>query len=132
MINFGLSKSNFSGSRPQPSNVPGRKFSIRISASVTSVLTISCASVCRKSKDSERLFLDCTCHHTEVPSFSKRHLRKASPTLGGSILTTSAPKSANVLAANGPAMSCPISITFNPASGSIRHLHLSQSSMPTK
>ena len=80
---------------------------------------MSCASACRKSRDSDFLLRDCTCHQTDVPSFSKRHLRKASPTLGGSILMTSAPKSANVLAANGPAISCPISTTFNFAKGSI-------------
>ena len=90
-----------------------------MSASLARALTISCASACRRSNESDRLFRDCTCHHTDVPSFNRRHFRSASPTLGGSILTTSAPKSANVLAANGPAINCPISITFNPDSGSI-------------
>lgn len=40
-----------------------------------------------------------------LPSFSKRHLRSGSPAPGGSSLTTSAPQSASVLAAKGPAIS---------------------------
>jgi hypothetical protein len=44
-----------------------------------------------------------------------RHLRKGSPAPGGSILTTSAPKSASVLEANGPAISWPSSRTLIPA-----------------
>jgi hypothetical protein len=42
---------------------------------------------------------------TEVPLCSTRHLRKGSPPAGGSILITSAPKSANILPQKGPAIS---------------------------
>jgi len=66
---------------------------------------------CFKSRATERLLRDWICHHTDVPSLSKRHLRKGSPELGGSILITSAPKSAKVLAAKGPAINCPSSMT---------------------
>jgi len=72
-----------------------------------------------KSSATERLLRACTCHQTEVPSFSKRHLRSGSPAPGASILMMSAPKSASVLAANGPAISWPSSSTFNPVSGLI-------------
>src|SRR6516165_12758241 len=41
--------------------------------------------------------------------------RKASPAPGGSILITSAPKSANNVAAVGAAMKLPQSITFKPS-----------------
>ncbi|CFP63192.1 Uncharacterised protein [Bordetella pertussis] len=59
---------------------------------------------------------DCASHQTEVPSCSRRHLRSGSPCPGGSILMTCAPKSASVLAAKGPAISCPSSSTRMPAS----------------
>src|ERR1700722_8369242 len=85
------------------SRVPGLKFSISTSDSATSLRTISWAAGSRRSSVTERLLRDCTCHQTDVPSLSKRHLRKGSPDLGGSILITSAPKSASVLAQNGPA-----------------------------
>ena len=55
----------------------------------------------RRSSATERLLRDCTCHQTEVPSLSSRHLRSGSPAPGGSILITSAPKSPSVLAAEG-------------------------------
>jgi hypothetical protein len=100
-IKRGLAASNSSGPRFQPSIAPGRKFSISTSASRASLRTTSWPSGVRRSSASERLLRDCTCHHTEVPSFSRRHLRKGSPVPGGSILTTSAPKSASVLAAKG-------------------------------
>src|ERR1700730_15173298 len=68
------------------------------------------------------LFLACTYHHSEVPSCSSRHCLSGSPpglfpSAGGSILTTSAPNSANILPANGSAMSCPSSSTLMPLSG---------------
>ena len=106
-----------SGPRPQPSIAPGRKFSISTSASLASWRTMAWASGRFKSRATERLLRDCTCHQTEVPSFKSRHLRSGSPAPGVSILMTSAPKSPNVLAANGPAINCPSSSTFKPASG---------------
>ena len=43
---------------------------------------MSCPSVFRRSSASDRLLRDCTCHHTEVPSFSKRHLHSGSVAAG--------------------------------------------------
>jgi hypothetical protein len=114
MISRGLRARSVSGPRPQDSIAPGRKFSISTSASLASRLTMSCASGVRKSRARLRLFRDCTCHQTEVPSLSIRQTRSGSPAPGGSILITSAPKSARVLAANGPAISWPSSMTFRP------------------
>ena len=119
MMRRGLIFSSASGPRPQPSMAPGRKFSISTSTSPASCRTMSCARGSFRSRASERLLRDCTCHQTEVPSFSKRHLRSGSPMPGGSILITSAPKSAKVLAANGPAISWPSSSTFRPLSGPV-------------
>src|SRR5690606_11170602 len=55
---------------------------------------------------------------------SLRHLRNGSPPgcplrAGGSTLITSAPKSAIIRAANGPAINCPSSSTRRPASGPV-------------
>ena len=116
-ISFGLRACRSSGPSPQPSMAPGRKFSISTSASRASSRTMACACGWRKSNARDCLLRDWTCHHTEVPSLSRRHLRNGSPLPGGSILMTSAPKSARVLAAKGPAISCPSSTTLSPASG---------------
>ena len=71
----------------------------------------------RRSMAIERLLRDCTCHHTEVPSVENlapvAQRIATRPALRS--LITSAPKSPSVLAANGPAMSCPISTTRSPA-----------------
>ncbi|MNE17666.1 hypothetical protein D3C80_1106550 [compost metagenome] len=108
-----------STSHPSPhfSRVPGRKFSMRMSASCISRFTTSCASAWRRSSVTDCLLRDWAAHHTEVPLCSKRHLRKGSPVTGGSILMTSAPNSARIFAAKGPAISCPISTTLMPSSG---------------
>src|SRR6218665_353736 len=100
---------------PQPSSVPGRKFSISTSAPAISRRAMSWPSLWRKSSAIERLLRDCTCHQTEVPpSSSMRQLRSGSPAPGGSILITSAPKSPRVSPTKGPAISWPISITRRP------------------
>src|SRR5690606_22546290 len=79
-----------------------------------------------RSTVTERLLRACTDHHSEVPEGSSgcslRHLRKGSPPsapsrAGGSILITSAPKSAIIRPAKGPAISWPSSSTRRPASG---------------
>ena len=106
---------NCSQPSPQPSSVPGLKFSISTSASRTSRRTTSWPSGWRRSSVTLFLLRDCTCHHTLVPSLSKRHLRSGSPSPGGSILMTSAPKSPSVLPQNGPAISWPSSRTLMPA-----------------
>ncbi len=120
-ISRGLPAISCCGSRPKPSSAPGRKFSTSTSACSASARTIATSSASLRSSATERLLRDCTCHHTEVPSLSNRHWRSGSPPLpgspGGSTLITSAPKSASVLAANGPAMSWPSSSTRSPASG---------------
>src|SRR5690606_41324215 len=79
--------------------------------------TLAWPSAALRSSVTERLLRDCTCHHSEVPSLSLRHLRSGSPTFGGSILITSAPNSPSSLLAKGPAISWPISTTLRPCSG---------------
>src|SRR4051812_36817040 len=116
-IRRGLISSSLSGPSAQPSSAPGRKFSTSTSHSQASLRTISCACSFFKSSAMLRLLRDCTCHHTEVPSLIIRQWRNGSPPAGGSTLITSAPKSPNVFAANGPAMSWPSSSTFRPARG---------------
>src|SRR5262245_15998145 len=111
----GLMRESSSQPTPHSSSVPGRKFSINTSASATSCRRSSCPSALRRSTAIERLFRDCTCHHTEVPSLISRQLRSGSPLPGGSILMTSAPKSPRILPQKGPAISCPSSTMRTPA-----------------
>src|SRR5450631_2973520 len=117
MISPGLVALSASYPRPQSSITPGLKFSTSTSASRISARTCSRDAASLRSSVTLRLLRDCTCHHTLVPSWSKRHWRNGSPVPGGSILMTSAPKSAKVFAANGPAISWPNSTTFNPTKG---------------
>src|SRR5699024_5373981 len=61
------------------------------------------------------LFLDCTYHHRLVPSSISLHTLNGSPVLSFSTFITSAPKSAKILPANGPAINDPNSSTLNPS-----------------
>ena len=115
MIKRGLRRCNSSQPKPHFSRVPGRKFSTKISASKAKLRAIACPSGRRKSRQIDSLLRDCACHQTEVPSCNMRHFRKGSPSPGASTLMISAPKSANVLAAKGPAINCPNSNTLIPA-----------------
>ena len=56
-----------------------------------------------------------TTKYVLIPSFFGSMFRARSPVLGVSTLMTSAPISANIEAAKGPAMTRPKSNTFNPA-----------------
>src|SRR5690606_25981247 len=96
-----------------------------MSAPAASRRTRSWPSGWRRSMQIERLLRACTDHQSEVPDGSSgqslRHLRSGSPPSprelgGGSTLITSAPKSAIMRAAKGPAISCPSSITRSPRS----------------
>src|SRR3546814_4684559 len=89
MTSLGLMAFKCSHPSPQPSRQPGLKFSMTTSTSLTSLRTTSCASACRRSSVIDFLLRDCTCHHTEVPSWISRHLRKGSPLTGGSTLMRS-------------------------------------------
>src|SRR6266850_4080678 len=59
----------------------------------------------------QRLLRAWAAHQSEVPPCSLRQLRSGSPAPGGSTLITSAPNSARMRAANGPAISVPSSTT---------------------
>src|SRR5882672_2540784 len=116
MTSPGLPAARPSYPRPHFSSVPGRKFSITTSASFAMRRTISWPSGRRRSAVTDFLLRFWTYHHSDVPRWSFLHLRTGSPP-GGSILITSAPKSAKNFPAKGPAMSCPSSTTFTPARG---------------
>src|SRR5215468_7978343 len=83
----------------------------RYSAACPSLLTRSSASPRLLRLSSSRPYGCCDCG---MPG-SFGTCRKASPAPGGSILITSAPKSANNVAAAGAAMKLPQSITFKPS-----------------
>src|SRR5690606_33588548 len=116
MIRLGLIAESCSHPMPHFSSVPGRKFSMTMSASATSLRTIAWPSSDFRSSVSDFLLRLWVYHHREVPSCNLRHLRKGSPVPGGSILITSAPNWANNALAYGPAMSEPNSSTFTPES----------------
>ena len=81
---------------------PGRKFSTTMSASATSLRTMSRPWECFRFTVTDCLLRDWTNHHREVPSYSLRHLRRGSPPSGDSIFTTSAPNSAQQAGGEGP------------------------------
>src|SRR6476659_1461927 len=116
---FGFSRESCSQPRFHFSSAPGRKFSTAICEPRARRRTISCPSGRRRLHVTDFLFRDCTCHQREVPLRMRRHLRSASPSPGGSILITSAPKSASVLAQNGPAIRLPSSSTRTPLKGPV-------------
>src|SRR5688572_13215832 len=113
----GFSAESCSQPRFHFSSAPGRKFSTTIWQVFASRRTISWPSGLRRLQVTDFLLRDCTCHQSEVPLRILRHLRSGSPSPGGSILITSAPKSARVLPQNGPAIRLPSSITRTPVRG---------------
>ena len=64
-----------------------------------------------------RLLRAITFHHSDLPSFIGVQWRIESPPPGNSTLITSAPKSASWVAASGPAIIVPASITRSPFKG---------------
>ncbi|MNL31214.1 hypothetical protein D3C87_1529900 [compost metagenome] len=97
--------------------MPGRKFSTSTSASFNSSFRIRWPSGWCRSSVTDFLFRASTFHQRLSPSTIGPIWRSASPPRGCSILITSAPKSANSVAATGPATIVPISITRTPAKG---------------
>src|SRR2546428_7756742 len=110
----GFSADSASQPRPQPSKVPGRKFSTRTSAPRTSRLSSAWPAGCARFSVTERLPRAYTFHHSSPRSRSQ--VRSGSPPRGFSILTTSAPWSASTVASTPPAISREQSITRSPAS----------------
>ena len=112
MMSFGLDAIKSSGVMFHFSSVPGRKFSMRMSAVSINSLATRWPSSWRKSRVIDFFPRAMTGHQSDMPSaFSRPHSRMGSPSIGGSILMTSAPKSAMSWPQKGPATSCPISIT---------------------
>src|SRR5450830_711207 len=88
-----------------------------MSASASNCLRIARPSGCLRFSVSDFLLRACTNHHSEVPSYSLRHLRSGSPPSGDSTLITCAPNSAQMREAKGPAIRVPSSMTFRPERG---------------
>src|SRR5699024_12505082 len=88
--------------------------SILTSVSLAISLIISFPSSAFRLSLIDFLFRACTYHQRDVPSCTTRHFLIGSPVLGVSTLITSAPKSANILPAKGPAIKVPNSNTRNP------------------
>ena len=95
MTSLGLSAHSASGDMPQRSSVPGRKFSTRMSAVAIRSRASCWPSASRRFRVIDFLLRAITGHHSDRPcGFSRPHWRIGSPAPGGSILITSAPKSA--------------------------------------
>ncbi len=83
--------------------VPGWKFSTSTSAWATSRFSRSAPSGLRRSSVADFLLRHSCSQGRESPlSVMVPNLRRGSPTLGSSILITSAPNSASCVAQNGP------------------------------
>ena len=106
-----------SAPRPRRCITPGRKFSTRTSARPTRSSAISSPLSCWRSSTMLRL-PRFTFANIEVKPPRRYHsYRSKSPRPGGSTLMTSAPWSANIMAASGPEMTAEKSTTRIPASG---------------
>src|SRR5712671_193545 len=105
-----------SAEKPSLSSAPGRKFSVRTSEVLISFETISLPCACARSI--ARLFLLRlnTGKKPEPAASSRRVLSPAS----GSILMTSAPRSASTSPHAGPITMCANSTTRTPSSGSTK------------
>ena len=113
----GLCFFNSSQPRPQPSNVPGWKFSTSTSARSTSFFSSAAPSAFLKLIVSDFLLRPSDSHTSESPQgVGVPNLRVGSPTPGISTLTTSAPNSAKKVAQYGPAMKVAQSSTRMPLS----------------
>src|SRR5215211_1781912 len=104
--------------RPHLSSVPGLKFSTTTSASEMRRRARSWPSSSRRLRVTDFLLRAMMGHQRVRPSLRWRpQTRMGSPLPGGSILRTSAPKSARSWPQNGPASRLPISTTRTPSRG---------------
>ncbi len=117
-ISPGFAAMRASGSRFHASRRPGLKFSIRMSLSSASCRTRAWSSGSCRSAATDTFPRDWMRCHSESPPFQDMpHVRSGSPRSGCSTLMTSAPKSANIRPANGPAINVPSSRTRRSESG---------------
>src|SRR5262245_29682881 len=130
ITNFGFSPFRTSQPSPHFSSVPGWKFSTRTSDRTTSRLRISAPSGFLRSRVVTFLLRPSCKNSRPSPAFViVPNVRRASPTLGSSILLTSAPNSPSCVAQNGPARKLDASITRIPCSGLIVGLGTGPSAM---
>src|SRR5919206_4460562 len=118
MTRPGLILLNSSYPRPHLSRVPGLKFSTTTSAPEMRRRANACPSSSRKLRVTDFLLRAMMGHQRVRPSLRcLPHSRMGSPLPGGSILMTSAPKSARSWPQKGPASKLPISTTRTPSRG---------------
>src|SRR5919107_1286368 len=118
MTRPGLISLKSSYPRPHRSRVPGLKFSTTTSALAMRRRASSCPCSSRKFRVTDFLLRAMMGHHRVCPSLRcLPHTRMGSPLPGGSILMTSAPKSARSCPQKGPASKLPISTTRTPSRG---------------
>ena len=117
MTRRGLSACSTSHPSPQRSRVPGRKFSVRTSASATSCLRISCPSGVFRSRVTHFLLRLVIFHHKGTSFLAAPSARRLSPRRGCSTLITSAPKSPMFCEIVGAAKSTAMSTILSPSNG---------------
>ena len=94
-------------------------------------LKSSCPSFVERLRVIKRLLRAITFHQSDLPAFMGAQWRIESPSPGCSILITSAPKSAMWVAARGPAIIVPASMTLRPSGGHPTHeLRIASSMAP--
>ena len=113
----GFDSATVSYPKPRRERLPGRKFSMRTSASRIRVVRAAAPSGLFRS--SATLFLLRLRPRKNVlhPSHNGAHARVSSPRVGSSILSTSAPMSPRSMAQNGPARTRVKSTTLSPSRG---------------
>ena len=99
---LGLSADRASWSIPSRAAVPGLKLSITTSATAAIALNVARSSADFRSSVTERLFRFHSMNGALSPPVNGGVRRMSSPPLGFSILTTSAPWSARIIAQYGP------------------------------
>src|SRR6266571_938275 len=119
MTRRGLSACSTSHPSPQRSRVPGRKFSVRTSASATSCLRISCPSGVFRSRVTHFLLRLVIFHHKGTSFLAAPSARRLSPRRGCSTLITSAPKSPIFCEIVGAAKSTAMSTILSPSNGRV-------------
>src|ERR687890_2201376 len=118
MTRPGLISLKSSYPRPHRSRVPGLKFSTTTSALAIRRRATSCPCSSLKFSVTDFLLRAMMGHQRVRPSLRWRpQTRMGSPLPGGSILMTSAPKSARSWPQKGPASRLPISTTRTPSRG---------------
>ena len=117
IVNFGFVSNSSSGTKPNASSFPGRKFSTRTSATLSIRFKVAKSPLFFKSTVMARFPRLANFHHSVSPSAARYPMFRDESPDGRSTFATSAPKSARYLAQCGPAKMVEMSTTRRSARG---------------